>query len=127
MKRIIALLLVVVMAVSVIACGKKNPDETTDMNNTTTSNSTTSTTTKITTPIVSDGFDEKNIVLQFGAVSDIHTGTNANKVSHAMQVLKDTAALYTSKGIDAVMVAGDRKSTRLNSSHAVISRMPSSA
>ena len=110
MKRIIALLLVVVMAVSVIACGKKNPDETTDMNNTTTSNSTTSTTsttTKITTPIVSDGFDEKNIVLQFGAVSDIHTGSNANKVSHAMQVLKDTAALYTSKGIDAVMVAGD--------------------
>ena len=56
----------------------------------------------------SEGFDEKNIVLQFAAVSDIHTPTNKNRVKNALEQLKEAAYLYTDKGLDAVVVAGDR-------------------
>ena len=50
--------------------------------------------------------------------SGIHCGIRKNKTK------KDLALILCEKECDA---AADRKSTRLNSSHNVISRMPSSA
>ncbi len=58
----------------------------------------------------SNGFDSKNIVLQFGAVSDVHVARNAaaqGRVQSALEQLKDAALLYTDKGLDAIVVAGD--------------------
>lgn len=109
MKKIISLFLVSVMALMLFSCGGNKENQTTDMtNNTSSSTSTPSqTTSSLSVPIVSEGFDEKNIVLQFGSVSDIHTSTNPDKVQHAFEVLKNTAALYTEKGISAVFVDGD--------------------
>lgn len=58
----------------------------------------------------SNGFDSKNIVLQFAAVSDVHVARNAaaqGRVQSAFEQLKEAALLYTDKGLDAIVVAGD--------------------
>ncbi len=52
-------------------------------------------------------FDEKNIVLQFAAISDTHTGNSPEKVQNALTFLKNKALEYTKKGLDAVTGAGD--------------------
>ena len=57
--------------------------------------------------------DETNIVLQFGAVTDIHIGrkgTGLNTVlwaKDAYKTLRDVALQYNDKGLDAVMSPGD--------------------
>ena len=90
MKRVSALLLSLLLVASLLtACGTKQP------------------TNKKTE------FDESNIVLQFGAVSDVHIGrggTNINTVlwaKDAYKTLRDTALQYNDKGLDAVLVSGD--------------------
>lgn len=59
----------------------------------------------------SDPFDENNIVLSFGALSDIHiTGNDDDsddKLREALEQLKTQAAKHDTNGLDAVAVAGD--------------------
>ena len=58
-------------------------------------------------------FDENNIVLQFGAVSDIHVGRSGTGIytdqwtTDAFTMLRDLAAQYSADGLSAVLVAGD--------------------
>ena len=58
-------------------------------------------------------FDEKNIVLQFGAVSDIHVGRSGTGIytdqwtTDAFTMLHDLALQYSADGLSAVLVAGD--------------------
>ena len=92
MKRILSLLLSLLMLAGVLtACGEK--------------------------PAV-DGeepaaFDESNIVLQFGAVSDIHIGRNGTGLNtvlwakDAYKTLRDIALQYNDKGLNAVLASGD--------------------
>ena len=90
MKRVLALLLsLLLVAAMLTACGKKQPTN------------------------QKTEFDETNIVMQFGALSDIHigrTGTNINTVlwaKDAYKTLRDIALQYNDKGLDAVLVSGD--------------------
>ncbi len=120
MKKVISLMLAVTMMLGVCACGGKTPAETTaPTQDPTQSTGGTTGTTGTTQPSFlvpsSEGFDADNIVLQFAAVSDIHTSTDANKVQSAFQQLKDAALLYTDKGLDAVIIAGDLTNTYTNS------------
>ncbi len=111
MKKVISLMLAVTMMLGICACGGNNTTKTTEPTSEPGKTTETTGTTATTQPsfLVPDveGFDADNIVLQFAAVSDIHTSTNANRVQSALQQLKDAALLYTSKGLDAVIVAGD--------------------
>lgn len=108
-------MLAATMMFGICACGNTSttaPTSTTAGTNGTdpTTGTTAGTTPTTANPLLapdSEGFDEKNIVLQFAAVSDIHTPTNRNRVQNALQQLKDAALLYTDKGLDAVVVAGD--------------------
>ena len=58
-------------------------------------------------------FDEKNIVLQFGAVSDIHIGRSGTGIhtdqwaTDAYTMLRDLALSYSEDGLSAMLVAGD--------------------
>lgn len=72
----------------------------------TTSGSTASTVTP-TKPVVS--FDEDNIVLSFGAISDIHLerGGSIQKFQNALQQLGQKASENDKDGLDAVVVVGD--------------------
>ena len=114
MKKIIASILVATVSLGLFSCGNGDTPTTEDPVNTDESSSQT-TDSSVQPPDtqnplfvgVTEGFDDKNIVLQFGAVSDIHTSTSAGTVQHALEVLKETALLYTEKGIEAVVVAGD--------------------
>ncbi len=123
MKKVISLMLAVTMMLGICACGglgTKNTtagsatENTADPGNTTGTTGTTGTT-ATTQPafLVPDveGFNADNIVLQFAAISDIHTSSNTNRVKNAFQQLKDAALLYTDKGLDAVIVAGDLTNT----------------
>lgn len=110
MKKVMASILAATMALGFCACG--NTETTTDPAVTT--EITTGSTTDVTyNPLLveaTDGFDDKNIVLQFAAVSDVHVARNngaPNVVKNALQILKETALLYTEKGLDAVVIAGD--------------------
>ena len=62
-------------------------------------------------------FDEDNIVLSFGAISDIHIngtvgGYNCNKYDKALQLLKK----YAGGSLDAVTIAGDISASSYDSS-----------
>ena len=129
MKKLVSILLCVMMLVSVVACGGAGDDVTTPQKNTTgttqdTTNTTattgttattqttqaTTTTTTVVTP--TNVFDENNIVLSFGAVSDVHiTGSGTNdattKFINAIVQLKAQAALHDKDGLDALTIAGD--------------------
>ncbi len=117
-------MLAVTMMLGICACGGNNTTTTTvPTNNTSGTGSTTGTSNTTGTSATtqssflipsSKGFDDKNIVLQFGAISDIHTSSNENRVKNAFQQLKDAALLYTDKGLDAVIVAGDLTNTYTN-------------
>lgn len=55
-------------------------------------------------------FDENNIVLSFGAISDIHIGENEQseaKFLAAVEQLKQEASVLDADGLDAVVIAGD--------------------
>ena len=64
-------------------------------------------------PHETNAFDEANIVLQFGAVSDIHVGRSGSGIEtdkwtvDAYEMLRDLAAQYSADGLSAVLVAGD--------------------
>ena len=89
MKKTISLLLSVLMLLTLLtACGRQPTNKVTE-------------------------FDEENIVLQFGAVSDIHIGRNGTGLNtvlwakDAYRTLRDTALKYNDKGLDAVLASGD--------------------
>jgi len=114
MKKVISLMLAATMMFGICACGTTpttgtsiTTNGTNNTDQTTASQSTTGTTTNPLLAPDSEGFDEKNIVLQFGAVSDVHTPTNPTRVQNAFSQLKEAALLYTDKGLDAVVIAGD--------------------
>lgn len=122
MKKVIASILAATMTLVLCACGNggssttggtENTDVTVDTNQTTGGTETPGTTNSLLVE-ATDGFDDKNIVLQFAAVSDIHTSTSASTVQHAFEVLKETALLYTEKGLDAVVIAGDLTNSYTN-------------
>ena len=110
MKKVMASILAATMALGFCACGNT---ETTADPAVTTEITTSATTDPTTNPLLveaTDGFDDKNIVLQFAAVSDVHVARNngaPNVVKNALQIIKETALLYTEKGLDAVVIAGD--------------------
>ena len=88
MKRMLALLLSALMLLSLLSgCGS--------------------------TKAKSTEFDEENIVLQFGAVSDIHIGRGGVGIyttqwaKQAYKTLKELALEYNANGLDAVLVSGD--------------------
>ena len=88
MKRMLALLLSALMLLSLLSgCGS--------------------------TKAKSTEFDEANIVLQFGAVSDIHIGRGGVGIyttqwaKQAYKTLKELALEYNANGLDAVLVSGD--------------------
>ncbi len=64
-------------------------------------------------PHETNQFDEKNIVLQFGAVSDIHVGRSGSGIDtdqwtiDAYETLRDLAAQYSEGGLSAMLVSGD--------------------
>ena len=63
-------------------------------------------------------FDEDNIVLSLGAISDTHIGNNYGseaKLTSALTQLKNRAAEKDADGLDAVMVVGDLVNTATNS------------
>ena len=88
MKRVIALLLCLLLVAALLAgCGSKAAK--------------------------TNKFDEKNIVLQFGAVSDIHIGRSGSGIEtdkwaiDAYKMLRDLAAQYSADGLSAMLVSGD--------------------
>lgn len=115
MKKMISLMLAVTMMLGICACGGNKPAATTaPTQDPTQSTSGTTGTTGTTQPSFlvpsSKGFDDKNIVLQFASVSDVHVARNAaaqGRVQSAFEQLKEAALLYTEKGLDAVIVSGD--------------------
>ena len=110
MKKVMASILAATMALGFCACGNT---ETTTEPLATTEITTGSTTDPTANPLwveATDGFDDKNIVLQFASISDVHVARNSgapNVVKNALNILKETALLYTDKGLDAVVIAGD--------------------
>ena len=75
----------------------------TDMNNTDINN---------TTPAPKRIFDEDNIILSFGAISDIHitgkiTDNSESKFREAITQLRAQAAKHDANGLDAIAIAGD--------------------
>ena len=126
MKKFLAILLCVAMTAAIVACGgtqtpgtsgaTEGTSASTTSNSTTgTSGATTATTTYPVVPPVpgSKTFDENNIVLSFGAISDIHiTGNGSSddsesKFRAALTQLKTEAAKHDRDGLDAVTIAGD--------------------
>jgi len=114
MKKVMASILAATMLLGFCACGNEqtttDPAVTTDVTTDVTTGSDVSPTGNPLLVEATDGFDDKNIVLQFAAISDVHVarGTNSpNIVKNALNVLKETALLYTDKGLDAVVIAGD--------------------
>lgn len=78
------------------------------------SDSTTGTTAATTNPIIvpTNIFDEKNIVLSFGAISDIHITSNSSddsgaKFRAAVTQLRAQAEKHDVDGLDAIAIAGD--------------------
>ncbi len=118
MKKLLSLLLCAMMLVSVASCGKSGTTQapaTTDSTAGTTvaATGTQGTTETPTVPTTPGAFDESNIVLSFGALSDIHiTGNGSNddaesKFRAALNQLKTQAAKHDKDGLDAIAIAGD--------------------
>lgn len=95
MKKIISLLLVLTMLFAAVACS-------------TTVNTTGSTTGSTTPPPENNGFDESNVVLTFGAISDIHLETSGSDAKFE-NALSTISAYTQDKGnlLNAVVVVGD--------------------
>ena len=94
MKKVWTILLSVLMLASLLtACGKSGSE--------------------YQPPHKTNTFDETNIVLQFGAVSDIHVGRSGSGIdtdkwtTDAFQTLRDLAAQYSADGLSAMLVSGD--------------------
>jgi Icc-related predicted phosphoesterase len=117
MKKVISLMLAATMMFGICACGPTSTtapagttDSTPSAGTTATSGTTAGTTVNPFLVPSGNGFDDKNIVLQFAAVSDVHVARNAaaqGRVQSAFEQLKEAALLYTDKGLDAVVIAGD--------------------
>lgn len=114
MKKILALILALTMLAAVLcACETKTPSVTTDGTTTDGTDGTDGTTTTTVTPIINpSNFDSDNIVLSFGALSDVHCQNGqtmpTSKFLSALNQLKDYAIASGDKnGIDAVVIAGD--------------------
>ena len=97
MKRFLSLLLSVLMVVSLlVGCGQQTPTVDVGVDGP--------------TPV---NFDESNIVLQFGAISDLHLGRSGSGINTVLWIkdtyktLRDIAAQYSKKGLNAVLVSGD--------------------
>ena len=77
------------------------------------------------------GIYEENSPLPSVRSLAMELGINPNTVSKAYRDLEQQGVIYTIAGkgvfVNKTELERDRKSTRLNSSHNVISRMPSSA
>lgn len=134
LKRIISLILVMLMLVPVaVSCNKnankgekgeessKGTDSTssgtekaTDSTSASTSETTDAkddTTTDDPQPTPASAFDENNVVLSFGAISDIHiAGGNSeseSKFRAAVAQLRAQASKHDIDGLDAIAIAGD--------------------
>ena len=122
MKKLLSLLLCAMLLVSVAACGTDsttNAPAATDPTVSTTAATTVAQNTAQTTtetnivPPAPGNFDENNIVLSFGALSDIHITGNGNsddaesKFRAALTQLKNQAAKHDKDGLDAIAIAGD--------------------
>ncbi len=124
MKKFLAAVLCGALMFSVAACG--NAQTTTDATVTTdtavttatadTTASTASTDATTTTATVTPdpdntNFDASNIVLSFGALSDIHVHTTnkdgENKFKAAISLLSEEAKKNDADGLDAIAIAGD--------------------
>jgi len=119
MKKIISLLLALTMVFAVVACGPASTTTTgtagtTDTTATTAGTTGTTGTTETTgttggiTPPPVVGFDENNVVITFGAISDIHLESKGNdaKFKQALSTLKAFASKRGSK-LDSVVIVGD--------------------
>ena len=109
MKKVISLMLAATMMLGICACGVTGTPAPVGTTVDPSTNTTAGTTSSFLVPDTA-GFDSKNIVLQFAAVSDVHVARNAaapGRVQAAFEQLKEAALLYTDKGLDAVVVAGD--------------------
>lgn len=117
MKKLLSLLLCAMLLVSAASCGingtTKAPSATDPTQGTTIDTTVTQGTTETpTAPTTPGSFDENNIVLSFGALSDIHiTGGNnddsESKFRAALNQLKTQAAKHDKDGLDAIAIAGD--------------------
>lgn len=133
MKKILVLFIAVIMVISFVSCGGvKTPvtnesDVTTSPISTSTNTTastlpttqsttkpTTSTTVSTSKPIItepSDKFDPENIVLSFGALSDIHINASSkdseNKFRAALSLLQGEASKDDKDGLDVISIAGD--------------------
>jgi len=131
MKKLLSLLLCAFMLLSIAACGQaqNTTSPTTDTSSTQSTSSTSSstqgtdnttqttqTTQTTTTPVVPPEpgiFDESNVILSFGALSDIHITGNGSgddaesKFRAALNQLKLQAAKHDKDGLDAIAIAGD--------------------
>ncbi len=116
MKKILALILAVAFIVLSAACGNAGTG-TTDTSGTTeatpgTTAGNQTTDTGALTPEPDDGFDEDNIVLSFGALSDVHINSgnptdSKNKFTSALSRLRKNASKDDKDGLDAILIAGD--------------------
>ena len=129
MKKILSLIMAILMIAAIVACGKnvdtttvptsttESTGNTTESSSSTTENKTTSsdsttsstgTTGTVVTP--SFDFDPENIVLSFGALSDIHLNgseVSEKKFKNALAQLQKQAQKDDKDGIDAISIAGD--------------------
>lgn len=129
MKKILSLIMAILMIATIVACGKnvdtttvpasttESTGNTTESSSSTTGNQTTSsdsttsstgTTSTVVTP--SFDFDPENIVLSFGALSDIHLNgseVSEKKFKNALAQLQKQAQKDDKDGIDAISIAGD--------------------
>lgn len=115
MKKVISLMLAATMTLGICACGSTGGTSTTTAATTTGSGTTANTVETTQNPFivpVTDDFNADDIVLQFAAVSDVHIASGhavnpQGRVKSALEQLKEAALVYTDKGLDAVIVAGD--------------------
>lgn len=140
MKKLLSMLLAATMLFSLASCGVGNTDTTTELTESTSGTEatpgtdasttsdvqttteatvqTTQTTGSVTVPssvvyptaTSKTPFDDKNIILSFAAISDVHITGNEEtekKFRSALAQLKAYAAIDDADGLDAVCIAGD--------------------
>ena len=119
MKKLLSLLLCAVLLLSAASCGvstttqaPSTPGTTAGTQGSATTAGTQGTTETPNVPPTPGAFDESNIVLSFGALSDIHiTGSGDNDANNkfraAINQLKNQAAKHDKNGLDAIAIAGD--------------------
>ncbi len=113
MKKLSAILLCLAMSTAMVACGggTQGTQGTTASTEKTSGTTAASTTGTPKPEPASKTFDENNIILSFGAISDIHlTGENdvsESKFRSALAQLKAEAAKKDKNGLAALAIAGD--------------------